>query len=90
VIAFEWNPLKATSNARKHGVRFADAVTVLEDDGAITVRDDSYGEERWVTIGVEASGRVLVVVYAWRGEVIRIISARPANQREVRQYMEKI
>jgi len=45
-MAFEWDPKKAASNARKHGVRFADAVTVLEDDRAITVRDDSSEEER--------------------------------------------
>jgi len=88
VTAFEWDPRKAARNTRKHGIRFADAVPALEDDRAITLRDDAYGEERWVTIGMDAAGRVLVVVYTWRGNGIRIISARPATQPESRQYME--
>ena len=64
MIEFEWDPRKAASNARKHGVRSADTIPVLEDDRAITVRDDAYGEERWVTIGMDAVAQVLVVVYA--------------------------
>jgi uncharacterized DUF497 family protein len=64
--------------------------TNLEDDRAITVSDDSIDEERWVTIGMDALGRVLVVVYAWRGQKIRIISARRATARESRQYPENI
>ena len=55
---------------------------------AITLRDDAYGEDRWVTIGMDAVARVLVVVYMWRGKSIRIISARPATQKERQQYME--
>jgi len=90
VTAFEWDPQKAASNARKHGVQFADAVPVLEDDRAITLIEDAYGEERWVTIGMDAIARVLVVAYTWRGEGIRIISARLATQEERRQYMENI
>jgi uncharacterized DUF497 family protein len=81
---------KEASNVRKHGIRFADAVSVLEDDRAITVSDDSIDEERWVTIGMDALGRVLVVVYAWRDEKIRIISARRATARESRQYPENL
>jgi uncharacterized protein len=84
----EWDPKKAASNLVKHGVRFADAVTVLEDESAISVRDASADEERWVTIGRDALGRVLVVVYAWRGDRVRIISARPATPAERRQYEE--
>jgi hypothetical protein len=87
-VVFDWDPRKAASNARKHGVRFADAVPVLEDDRAVTVRDEAYGEERWVTIGTDAIGRVLVVVYVWRGGDIRIISARPASPGEAREYRE--
>jgi uncharacterized DUF497 family protein len=90
VTAFEWDPRKAASNARKHGVHFADAGPVLEDDRAITLRDDAYGEERWVTIGMDAVARVLVVVYTWRGKSIRIISARLATQGEIQQYMENL
>jgi uncharacterized protein len=87
-VTFEWDPRKAASNARKHGIRFADAVPVLEDECAVTLREEAYGEQRWVTIGMDAVGRILVVVYTWRGDDIRIISARPATQREYKQYME--
>jgi hypothetical protein len=82
----EWDPAKARANLRKHGVRFADAVTALEDAGAISVRDELEDEERWVTIGMDSLARILVVVYTWRGERIRLISARPATRREARQY----
>lgn len=87
-MAFEWDPGKAAGNARKHGIHFADAVSVLEDDRAITVRDDAYGEERWVTVGMDTVARVLVVVYTWRGKYIRLISARLATQAERTEYME--
>ncbi len=86
MMPFEWDPTKAASNVHKHGIRFADAVAVLEDDRAITVSDDSTDEQRWATIGMDAVGRIVVVVYTWRGESIRIISARQATQREGRQY----
>jgi uncharacterized protein len=89
-VIFEWDPEKAASNIRKHGIRFADAVPVFEDDEAVTLRDDSEGEERWITIGMDAFGRVLLVVYAWRDEDIRVISARAATQGESQQYMENI
>jgi uncharacterized DUF497 family protein len=90
VTGFEWDPKKAATNVRKHGILFADAVMALEDDRAITVRDDSRGEERWITIGMEAYGRIVVVIYTWRGENIRIISARPASKAETRQYLENL
>ena len=83
----EWDPVKARSNARKHGVQFADAVAVLEDERALTMRDPSaQDEERWLTVGLDVLGRVLLVVYAWRGESVRVISARKATPRERRQY----
>ena len=82
----EWDPDKAAANADKHGVDFADAATALHDERAITVRDDSEDEERFVTIGMDALGRVLVVVYAWRDDRPRLISARPATARERRNY----
>ena len=87
-MPFEWDRGKASANLRKHGVRFADAVSVLEDARAITVPDESSGEERWITLGVDTMGRALVVVFTWRGERIRIISARRATARERRQYKE--
>ena len=86
----EWDPAKASANFRKHGVRFADAVAALEDAAAITVRDDTADEERWISIGVDPVARILVVVYTWRDERVRLISARPATRREARQYEEGI
>jgi hypothetical protein len=86
----EWDAAKAKANLRKHRVRFADAVTALEDTRAISVRDEGAGEERWITIGMDSLGRILVVVYTWREERVRLISARPATGREARQYEEGI
>jgi hypothetical protein len=83
---FEWDPNKDRLNRRKHGVAFADTFAVFEDPTALTRDDDEHGEERFVTVGTDCFGRILVVVYAWRGENIRIISARKANKPEVRQY----
>ena len=86
---YEWDPTKAARNQQKHGVRFVDAVSVLEDDFALTIADDVAEEERFVTLGRDALGRLLVVVYTWRGENrIRLISARHATRRERRQYEE--
>lgn len=88
-MGYEWDPAKARANFAKHGVRFADAATVLEDDPALTIRDPFSGdEERWVTLGRDLLGRVLVAVYAWRGENVRMISARLATPREIEQYEE--
>jgi uncharacterized DUF497 family protein len=85
---YEWDPAKAQAKCAKYGVRFADAVTVLEDDLALTMRDPfSVEEERWITVGRDAFGRILVVVYTWRGSVCRI-SAGPATTRETAQYEE--
>ena len=70
----EWDPGKARLNARKHGVALADAVAVLEDETALTMRDPfAEDEERWITLGLDAFGRALVVVYTWRGECVRLI-----------------
>ena len=89
-MSYEWDPAKARANFAKHGVRFADAVTVLEDDLALTMLDPSSDlEERWITLGRNALGRVIVVVYIWRGENVRLISARPATAREKSQYEDR-
>jgi uncharacterized DUF497 family protein len=85
---YQWDKDKEHTNRRKHGVAFADAVAVFADDNAITIEDDHPDEERFVIIGMDALGRILVVVYAWRGESIRIISARKATASECRQYEE--
>lgn len=83
----EWDRGKAARNQLKHGVDFADATQVLEDDLALTLRDpDSQTEERFITMGHDAYGRLLVVVYTWRGERIRLISARTATGAEWRRF----
>ena len=85
-MSFEWDDDKARANLQKHGIDFADAVFVLEDETAITLEDDTADEERFATIGIDAFGRVLVVIYMWREDVIRLISARKATARERQQY----
>jgi uncharacterized DUF497 family protein len=88
-VAYEWDAKKARSNLAKHGVDFADAALVLEDEFALTQSDpDSAGEERFVTIGLDPLGRLLVVVWTWRAEQIRLITARQATAAERRQYEE--
>jgi uncharacterized DUF497 family protein len=83
---------KAKANFLKHGVRFPEAVPVLEDDLALTVVDteSDEAEHRFVTIGMDALARVLVVVCVVRDIVIRIISARPAEPLERQQYGEQL
>jgi uncharacterized DUF497 family protein len=82
----QWDQGKADANRAKHGIDFADAATVLTDDLALTRPDDNPDEERFVTLGMDALGRVLVVAYAWQGDVVRLISARRATASERRQY----
>ena len=86
IAMVEWDPRKAVANVAKHGVDFADAATVLQDELAVTVADDDHDEDRFVTLGQDALGRLLVVVYTWPGEEPRLISARKAEPRERRQY----
>jgi uncharacterized DUF497 family protein len=84
---FEWDPAKARANLAKHGVDFEVAKDVFRDPAAIVELDDSDpGEERWRATGL-AGGKVLFVVFAERdGDVIRIISARQANNSEESAY----
>ena len=85
-MGLEWDQRKSGANLRKHGIGFADAATVLHDDYAITIPEEGPDEGRFVTTGMDALGRVLVVVYTWRENRVRIISARSATPRERRQY----
>ena len=87
-MTYQWDNDKATANLRKHGIDFADAVSVFSDDLAITIPDERFDEERFITVGMDAFGRVLVVVYTWRGNEIRLISARKATRPERKQYEE--
>ena len=82
----EWDEDKARANLAKHRIDFADAATALDDDYALTIPDPDAPEERSVSIGMDALGRVLVVVYVWVGEQPRLISARKATKAELRQY----
>ncbi len=81
-MAYQWDPAKAATNLRRHGIDFADAATIFEDDTALTQLDEYSAEQRFVTLGMDALGRLLVVVYTWRGDDIRIISARKAIRAE--------
>jgi uncharacterized protein len=82
-----FDPKKAVANDKKHGIRFSDAEAVLFDPLALTCEDRSAeGEQRFVSIGMDATGRVLVVIYTYRGEDIRLISARHATARERGSY----
>lgn len=87
-MTYQWNKDKAAANISKHGIDFADAVSVLSDDLAITIPDERFEEERFITIGSDAFGKVLVVVYTLRDDEIRLISARKATQYEQQQYEE--
>ncbi|MDR3470029.1 MAG: BrnT family toxin [Xanthobacteraceae bacterium] len=92
---FDWDPAKADSNRRKHGVSFEDAMAVFGDPLALSLLDheSGQGEERWVTIGRHPASHLLLVVHTYvelslERVAIRIISARRPTAREVRQYEE--
>jgi uncharacterized DUF497 family protein len=85
---YEWDQRKARINLDKHNIDFADAVTVLNDDLAIVIPEEHPGEERFVTIGEDLFGRILVVAFATRGQTVRIISARKATRQEAKEYLE--
>ena len=87
-MAFEWDPAKARANVRNHGVRFEESRAVFDDPYAITIADDAEepSEERFVSIGMGELGRVLIVVYTYRGNNVRIISARVAAAHERAGY----
>ncbi len=89
-MGFERDAGKAEANWKKHGVRFAESLPVFEDEDAITLTDQDSDphEARFVTMEMGAKGRVLVVVYCYRGRNIRVISVRRAAPRERRQYEE--
>lgn len=86
IVEIEWDSKKAIANQKKHGVNFADAVAVLEDERAITISEDHPDEERFTTIGIDSFNRILVVVYTCRETRIRLISARKATTNEIKQY----
>ena len=90
---FDWDPAKAASNARKHGVTFNAAATVFEDRLMRSIPDEehSYLEQRWITLGKARNGQLLVVVHTYRevddsSTAVRIVSARPATASERRDF----
>lgn len=96
VYDFEWDAAKALSNAAKHGITFERAATVFRDALALTVYDEAHSqsEERWFTLGHDASGALLAVAHTHQvtGPTrarVRIISARAATPRERRFYEEE-
>ncbi len=88
MVQFEWDPKKAKRNLKKHGVSFEEGVTVFYDPLSATFDDPdhSVGEHRYIIIGLSSRDRLLVVAHAERGEILRIISARPATAHERKRH----
>jgi hypothetical protein len=93
---FEWAPSKTAANLREHGVSFERAAVVFRDPEALLVFDRAHSadEDRWITLGMDARGQLLVIFHTWRetGEGAarcRIISARKATKTEAKQYRSK-
>ncbi|HEU0013749.1 MAG TPA: BrnT family toxin [Longimicrobium sp.] len=88
---YEWDAAKAASNLAKHRISFAEATSVFQDEQAMIVADPYPDEERYVTIGMDASAKLLVVVFTWRGpDRVRLISARRATRWEHRVYAREV
>ena len=86
-VGIEFDPAKAKANLQKHKLSFAHAEQALRDPFAYTIEDpDAQSEVRFVTLGADSLGRILVVVHTPRGERTRLISARKASQGESEQY----
>lgn len=95
VYRFAWDPAKADANRRKHGVTFEQAATVFRDPLSLSRYDDEHSagesEERWLTLGEDESGTLLVVSHTFEElsdeeALVRVISAREASAREREQY----
>jgi hypothetical protein len=91
VLGFEWDPWKAATNLAKHGVSFEEAATVFGDPLGRIASDPRHSmeEERFVLLGLSRGRRFLAVMFAERGEAVRLISARRATLRERREYEER-
>ena len=87
-LEFEWHPVKAASNLKKHKVSFEEASTVFRDKQRIEVPDQwhSDDEQRYLGIGRSIEGRIVSIYYTFRGERVRIISARLAERWERNEY----
>jgi uncharacterized DUF497 family protein len=92
-LRFDWDPKKDRTNQKKHGVSFAEAKSAFSDERGL-LRDDpdhSEDEDRFILLGMSSSLRLLVVCHCYRarGDVIRIISARKAEQLEQQDYFDR-
>jgi uncharacterized protein len=87
-VRFEWDVEKADSNEREHNVSFTEAATVFDDDLAVALPDPDHssGEFRLLLLGESSRGRLLVVSFTERDDVIRIISARIPARKEQQDY----
>lgn len=87
-MEFEWDDDKAESNVRKHGIEFTEAITVFGDPLAMTGYDPYHSDEedRYITMGLSVTGRLIIVSHTDRGEKVRIISAREATRGERKDY----
>lgn len=90
---FEWDPIKARQNREEHGIAFERAATVFHDREALSEFDEEHGQEedRWITLGLDRTGTLVVVCHTYREETetsarIRLISARKATKNEAKQY----
>ncbi|MBI5188339.1 MAG: BrnT family toxin [Nitrospirae bacterium] len=93
---FEWDPKKAKENLKKHKVSFERATSIFLDPRAITIFDEEHSEneDRWVTMGIDKTGALSVVIHTFQRKnneeyKIRIISARKSTTKETKQYMEE-
>jgi hypothetical protein len=93
---FEWDPKKDRINRRKHGLSFALATTIFQDPNQLSIFDETHSgrEDRWITMGLDGSGKLRVVVHTFKSASeelsnIRIISARSAEPEEQAQYLEQ-
>ncbi|NDV00943.1 BrnT family toxin [Pseudoroseicyclus tamaricis] len=86
-MLFEWDAAKSDATRAARGFGFEEVTAVFLDPGRVTFQDDrkDYGEVRWTAFGL-IEGRLFAVTYTWRGEAVRIVSARKANARERKRY----
>jgi len=93
---FVWDPAKARQNARKHRITFERGATVFLDPNALSLFDEQHSEdeERWITLGLDHTGALLVIGHTYHEETeisarVRLISARRATKNETKQYQRK-
>jgi uncharacterized DUF497 family protein len=93
---FEWDPEKEKMNKKKHNISFEEAATVFHDPNAITIFDEDHTEkeERWITIGISSSGKLIIVCHTYYEIsedtiVLRMYSARKTTVSENKQYRGK-